>query len=387
MKRILFFNDSLVVGGTEILLVDLLNHLVTKECEITLLLPEPSERDVLLNKVSPKVSVKYVYSDKSSYLRRKISENMMIFFPRIFARQKGIDESDYDEIICFKETFYARIFCKMKLPKILWIHNIIYKRNYQVNSFRERISVWLNKIQLKKVQKSYDSFDKVICVSDAAKNAYINVLHDGRMPHQDIRVLYNAIDLTQVLEKSKEPIQDIPQGSTNFILITRVSPEKRTDRLINAAGRLKEEGYDFHIYIIGDGMDSSYMQKQLSDRGLSDTITLGGRIENPFPYILQCKWSLCVSERESFSLVLLESMALKTPVITTDCGGPRDIVDGGKYGLLVENSTEGVYQGMKTVLDDPGLSVRYSSHLDEAASRFNYEGWLNNVYNLLGLDK
>ena len=387
MKRILFFNDSLVVGGTEILLVDLLNHLVTKECEITLLLPEPSEEDILLTKMSHKVSVKYIYPDKLSYLRRKISENMMIFFPRIFARRKGINESDYDEVVCFKETFYARIFSKMKLQKILWIHNIVFKRNYGINSFKERISVWLNKIHLKIVQKSYDSFDKVICVSDAAKNAYVDVLHDGRLPRQDIRVLYNAIDLTQVIEKSKEPIPDIPQGRTNFILITRTSPEKRTDRLINAASRLKEEEYDFHIYIFGDGMDSPGMQEQLSNGGLSDTITLQGRVENPFPYILQCKWSLCVSERESFSLVLLESMALKTPVITTDCGGPRDIVDGGKYGLLVDNSTEGVYQGMKAVLDDPGMSVKYSSRLDEAVARFNYQGWLNNVYDLLGLDK
>ncbi len=236
----------------------------------------------------------------------------------------------------------------MKVRKILWIHNIIYRRKYEINSFRERLSVWLNIIQLSKVQRSYDSFDKVICVSDAAKNAYIDVLHEGMMPKQDIGVLYNAIDLTQVVEKSKEPILDIPQDRTNFILITRTSPEKRVDRLINAAARLKDDNYNFHIYIFGDGMDSPGMKDMLSKRDLLENITLkGGRVDNPFPYVLQCKWSLCVSERESFSLVLLESMALKTPVITTDCGGPpRDIVDGGKYGLLVDNSTEGgVYQG------------------------------------------
>jgi len=385
-KRILIFNDSLVVGGTEILLVDLLNHLVTKDCEITLLLPEVSEKDILLNRVSPKVSVKYLYTENLSHFWRKVNENLMIFFPRMFARQKGIDESDYDEIVCFKETFYARIFFKMKLPKILWVHNIVYKKKYEINSFRERISIWLNKKQLKTTQKSYDSFDKVICVSDAAKTAYINVLHEGKMPDQEIRVLYNAIDLAEVVEKSKEPITDLPQGQTNFILITRASPEKRIDRLINAASRLLDDGYDFRIYILGDGMDSPEMEEFIESRNLKDKVILKGRIDNPFPYVLQCNWSLCVSERESFSLVLLESMALKTPVITTDCGGPRDIADGGKYGLLVDNSTEGVYLGMKAVLDNPTLSVKYSSNLDEAVSRFNYQGWLNKVYNLLELE-
>jgi len=387
MKRILFFNDGMEMGGTEKLLVGLLNHLVTKDYTVTLLLPIPSDRNILLRNLSWKVQVKYIYEDKTSHLKKKFGENLMIFFPRLFAKWKGIKASDYDEVVCFKETFFARIFSKMKLPKILWIHNILYKRKYEAGTTREKISVWLNKKQIKKVQRSYDDFDKVICVSDAAKNAYLTVLHDGHMPEQDIRVLYNAVDLSNVTEKAKEKIEDLPQGQTNFILITRTSPEKRTDRLMSAASRLKEEGYDFHIYIIGDGMDSDEMQKTVSSLALTDRITLMGRTENPFPYILQCKWSLCVSERESFSLVLLESMALKTPVITTDCGGPRDIIDSGKYGILVDNSAEGVYQGMKMVLDDPTLSVKYSTDLDKAVARFDYQGWLGNVEKLLNSEQ
>jgi glycosyltransferase involved in cell wall biosynthesis len=132
-------------------------------------------------------------------------------------------------------------------------------------------------------------------------------------------------------------------------------------------------------------MDGQSTRDSLTGLNLSDRVTLMGRVENPFPYILQCKWSLCVSERESFSLVLLESMALRTPVITTDCGGPRDIVDNGKYGILVENSAEGVYQGMKTVLDTPTLSVKYSADLDETVARFDFQGWLGYAEKLLGV--
>lgn len=385
MKRILFFNDSLAIGGTEILLVDLLNHLATIGCEVSLLLPEPSDKDVLLNKVSPKISVKYLYPDKISYLKKKIWENIMIFCPHMYAKQKGIVASDYDRIVCFKETFFARIFSGMATPKILWIHNILYKRKYEIRSFRERLAVWLNKKQLNKVQQSYSKFDKVICVSDAARNAYISVLHNDRMPQQDIRVLYNALDLSKVRELAKEPITDLPQDRTNFILITRASPEKRVDRLINAIFLLKNEGYHFHVYIIGEGIGNDEMKNDLEQKGLAGTVTLKGRVDNPFPCILQSKWSLCVSERESFSLSLLESMALGTPVITTDCGGPRDIVDGGKYGLLVDNSAEGVYKGMKMVLDDPTLSAKYSEQLDKAVTRFDYKGWLGNVDDLLGV--
>ncbi|NDV95004.1 glycosyltransferase [Dysgonomonas sp. 521] len=383
MKHILFFNDSMEMGGTEKLLVGLLNHLVTQDYAITLLLPIRSDRNILLRDLSWRVPVKYIYDDNTSHLKKKLGENLMVFFPRLFAKWRGLKAADYDQIICFKETFFARIFSKMNLPKILWIHNILYKRKYEADTPREKFSVWLNKKQIKKVQRSYDSFDKVICVSDAARNAYLSVLHNGQTPPQDISVLYNAVDLSAVTEKAKEKIEDLPQGRTNFILLTRTSPEKRTDRLINAAQRLHDEGYNFHIYIIGEGMNSREMQETVASLNLADNITLMGRTENPFPYVLQCNWSLCVSERESFSLVLLESMALKTPVITTDCGGPHDIVDGGRYGILADNSAEGVYQGMKMVLDDPTLSVKYSAGLDKAVARFDYQGWLKKVEKLL----
>jgi glycosyltransferase involved in cell wall biosynthesis len=370
------------MGGTEILLVDLLNHLATK-AQITLLLPEPSEKNVLLHRVSPAISVKYLHRAPLSRFKKKLWENTMIFFPRLFAGQKSVSEAGYDEIVCFKESFFACIFARMNIPKILWIHNIVYKRKYETRSVREKLSVWLNRKQLKLTERSYNCFDKVICVSGAAQKAYLSVLHNGKKPKQDIRILHNAIDLAKVKEKAKEAVAGLPQSETGFILVTRISPEKRIDRLIRAIVRLKEEGYHFHVHILGDGTDNRMMREELARKGISELVTLKGNTDNPFPYILQSKWSLCVSERESFSLALLESMALKTPVITTDCGGPRDIVENGKYGILVENSAQGVYAGMKSVLDDPALSVKYSMHLDEAVSRFDHRKWLHSVEKLL----
>ena len=383
MKRILFFNDSLSLGGTEVLLVDLLNHLSGKDCRITLLLPQPSDSDVLLKEVSDAVEVKYLYKKNASHLGKRLGEFFMVFFPRLFALCKGIKSSDYDEVVCFKECFYARIFSKMKLYKILWIHNILYRRQFETHSAKERLAVWLNKKQLRITQRAYNKFDKVVCVSDTCKQVYLNILHNGEEPkNQSIEVLYNAIDLDKVIEKSKEPIPDLPQGITKFLLVTRVSPEKRTDRLIYAASRLKEEGYKFMVYIIGEGLEQTAKMPVVLG---NDTIHFMGRIDNPFPYMLQCNWLLCVSERESFSLALLEAMALKTPVITTDCGGPADIVAGGKYGILVPNSAEGVYEGMKKVLDTPALSVEYSANLKEAVARFDYNSWLRKVDKLLNI--
>lgn len=380
MKRILFFNDGMEMGGTEKLLVSLLNHLVKKQFDVTLLLPIPSQKNVLINDIDSQIKIQYLYKENSSYLKRKVGENLMIFFPRFFVKLKGLKPTDYDLIVCFKETFYARMLSLMPVTKILWIHNILIERSYEIHSLKERLSVWLNKKQIEIVQKSYDCFDKVICVSQSAKTAYQKVLKKEFDVDSEVNVLYNAIDLEAIREKAKREIKTgFSCGETNFVLITRLSPDKRVDRLIKAVARLKEEGYLFRAYMIGSGMDRDEVKNQVEKLNVSEIVTLVGAVDNPYPYIAMGTWSLCVSMRESFSLSLLESIALGVPVITTDCGGPRDILADGKYGLLVENSSEGVYLGMKTVLDNSSLHQKYSENLEEALRRFDYQEWLSQI--------
>ncbi len=384
MKRILFFNDSMEVAGTEQLLLDLLNYLVKEDVAITLLLPSFEDKYILLEKLDKKIDVRYLFPQGTSYMKRKLLENVQIFQPRLFMKIVGLNLSDYDKVVCFKESFFARMLSKAKCFKVLWIHNILYKHTYESHSLKEKISEWLNKKHIRISRESYNKFDVTVCVSDACKESYLDVLHDGEHPKQDIRVIYNAIDLNKVRERAEEPIGDLPHDRINFVLITRVSSEKRIDRLVDSVLRLAGEGYNFHVYIVGDGV-KSYVENRYPNADLSRHITYTGFLSNPYPYILQSDWSLCVSERESFSLVLLESMALNTPVITTDCGGPRNIVDNGNYGILVDNSGDGVYGGMKSVLDNRNLSEKYSTSLSASVKRFEYQGWLSSIKELLDI--
>lgn len=386
-KRILIFNDSLALGGTEKLLVNLLNHLVEKKCKVTLLLPEMSDENVLLPEISEEVTIRYLYDDKDTRFARKKGELNMIFRTKSFLKKKEIFESDYDDVVCFKEGFYAKMFSEMDIPKTLWLHNILYVRKYEPNTLKEKISAWLNKKEVAKVQESYALYDRVISVSDACKQSYVEVVFEGNLPIQDIRIVPNAINLEKVLALSKEYIEDdMSTTKTKFIVLTRMSPDKRVDRILNVASRLEQEGYDnFVVHVLGSGTDNEDMQADVNHLGLRDVIYLHGKKDNPYPYVKQSNWLLCVSERESFSLAILEAMALGVPVITTDCGGPANIVENGKYGILVDNSGEGVYEAMKSVLDDPTLSEKYTSDLAKATSRYNFEGWLKTVDKLLSV--
>lgn len=386
-KRFLIFNDSLAQGGTEHLLINLLHHLVSKKCDVTLILPEESEDNILLPKVPEEIKIKYLYTEEDSNSSKRWGEIKMIFKTKSFLKSKKIYEQDYDEVICFKEGFYAKMFSDWGLMKTLWLHNILYVREYEANSVSEKLAVWLNKKKIAKTQTSYANYERVISVSEACKKSYINVVYDGSLPIQDIRIVPNAIKQSEVIEMSKADIDEdwISEGALNFILLTRISPEKRIDRIIHTSSKLQQEGYKFKVHILGNGTDNDDLRNEIKTLELEEQIQLYGEIENPYPYIKRSDWLICVSERESFSLAILESMILGVPVITTDCGGPTNIIENGKYGLLVENSSEGVYQGMKSVLTDHTLRTKYSYDLQKCTERYKYENWIKTINSLLSI--
>lgn len=383
-KRILIFNDGLELGGTEKLLVDLLAHLENKGCEVTLLLPIESDANVLLFDVPKAVKVRYLYNNSLSRAKRKWNELKMIFRTKSFLKQHRIDENEFDLAICFKEGFYAKMFSGFKIPNILWIHNMLYIRQYGINSLKERISVWLNKKEIKITEKSYQLYDQIVCVSQSCKDSYEQVILQGLPINQEIKIIPNAIDIDKIHSMAEEDVSfKMSDDEVNFIIVTRISPDKRVDRILSVAKRLKEEYTNFHIHIVGIDQDDEWFNDQIKDNQISKYITLHGKVLNPYPYIKQADWLVCVSERESFSLVLLEAMSLGVPVITTDCGGPSDIVEKGEYGMLVDNTSEAVYQGMKDVLEDRTLKEKYTTELDKVVSKYSYSSWQKAINDLL----
>lgn len=386
-KRILIFNDCFYMGGTEILLVNLLNHLVEKDnCEITLMLPNPSDKNILLERVSPKVPLKYIFLREQKGIKRWFYKNILIFYPRVFSILIGFDQNLYDEIICFKDGFYSIFFSRLKLPKYLWVQNQPYRRDYKSKSVKEWLSFKLNRIQIDRMTKSFDMFDRVFCVSDSCKKDYIDIYHKGKAS-RDIEVLYDALDLSDIVQKAEENIEIAPKNADilRFVVVIRLSHEKTVDRVILATDRLLKEGYKFEVQILGDGSEYDKLRAMITEYSLDDSIKMYGRVKNPYPYMKQADWFLCPSSRESFALTLVEAITLGTPVITTACGGPEDVIDKGKYGVFTENSENGVYSGMRKVLDDPSLRSYYSSLSTENLKRFDYYEWLKSIDNILGI--
>jgi glycosyltransferase involved in cell wall biosynthesis len=104
-----------------------------------------------------------------------------------------------------------------------------------------------------------------------------------------------------------------------------------------------------------------------------------GFTENPYPYFKNSDFYILSSRYEGFPTVLFEAITLKKNIIATDVSGVREMLENGKLGLIVENSEEGIYEGMKKALTNPEYFEKYQENLKDYQMPFNLE---NSVYSI-----
>jgi glycosyltransferase involved in cell wall biosynthesis len=97
-------------------------------------------------------------------------------------------------------------------------------------------------------------------------------------------------------------------------------------------------------------------------------ITFLGRKSNPYPYIKNADLLVMSSSYEAYSMVLLESVSLETPILCTNYASAHEIVNDGVNGILVENSTNGLYEGLRNILLDTSIIERLNMNIRNSRS-------------------
>jgi glycosyltransferase involved in cell wall biosynthesis len=178
----------------------------------------------------------------------------------------------------------------------------------------------------------------VLCVSEGTRRKLIRFGLDG----QRISVVPNAVDCDlQVTPADLSKEFSIPKEARSIVAAGRLSPEKGHGYLVDAMRQLKALVPPVHLIILGAGKEQPSLERQIRESQLADRVVLGGFREDVLGCIAAADLVVNPSLTEGLPNVVLEALALKTPVVATDVGGVGELVIHGQTGWLVAPADPG----------------------------------------------
>nr|WP_272887944.1 glycosyltransferase [Campylobacter lanienae] len=135
-----------------------------------------------------------------------------------------------------------------------------------------------------------------------------------------------------------------------FINVARLSIEKDQEKLIYAFKEVNKQYPNTKLIILGDGPLREKLENLIKRLKLKKSIFLLGRISNPYPYLKKADCFVMSSNHEGQGLAMIEALILKKPVISTNFSCAYDVLDNGRYGLIVDNNTNSLIEAMKKFL-------------------------------------
>lgn len=200
----------------------------------------------------------------------------------------------------------------------------------------------------------------------------------------NIQVKCNPIMMDDVISKSNEKVTDIEKPKDKILLVIsgRLNSQKGYDNLLEVCHKLNKDGLEYELWILGEGWGRPSLE-ELIDKYNLDNVKLLGYKENPYKYIKMGDLFVCSSRNEGFSLVIGEAMILGLPIISNNCSGQNELLDFGKYGMLVDNSIDGLYNGLSIILRNKNLINEYRLKSMERYEFFDYKNRISDICLLL----
>lgn len=285
--------------------------------------------------------------------------------------------TDFERILGFKiwdyginfggySPYWSELFAfsdKIK-RKVIYVHNDIFEE------YKDKYP------SLYRVINTYKHYDSCVFVSESLMdNSFEKVINTNG--HRLINADYvnNLLD-PFLYEKSRQPVDEEDKklflnSSYKIVSIGRFSPEKNQKLLIESFSYLLKLGVDANLYILGEGPMEGQLKKLVKNLGISEKVFFIGYKVNPYPYLKSCDVFVLSSTYEGQGLVLLESLSLELPCVSTNIPGPQSVLSNNR-GLLVSQNHQDLAMGIKKILDKEVIfsPFSYEKYNGESVSKF-----------------
>lgn len=196
-----------------------------------------------------------------------------------------------------------------------------------------------------------------------------------KLPSEKIRVIRNTVLLEDSFPESnrfeKRKMLGIAKEEVELIgILGRLKDDhKGHSVLFKALSQLESSKKSYHLVVIGDGPDRTYLEKLVTELHLKDSVTFLGMRSDVGAWLHALDIFVLPSHWEGFPLAVIEAMAARKPIVTTPVGGNREMLEHGKSCLFVKpGDVKGLSAALTQVLEDDKLAIRIARQ-----ARLNFE--------------
>lgn len=357
-KRICFVLNNMNVGGTEKAFLNMVGFLPKEKFDITLLLLERSggflpmvPEHVRIETIPGYDRMKPEIMDAPlAVVRREMREGKLLRAAGLalthllfkltgdrtpYCRQVlgGVrNEEYYDYAVAYCGPFdlitvYV-LYCMKAKRKIQWIHFDVKK-------------IYFNKEMYRRL---FRKFHRICVVSGEARKNLLEVIPEIA---PKTKVVRNRISMEECRRMAAlgEGFQDGCEG-LRIVTLGRLSAEKGQDIIPYAARILADRGLIFRWYLIGDGKLRKTIEEAAGELGVTDLLSFCGTQINPYPFLQQADIFVQTSVHEGFGIAIAEAKAFNLPVISTDCTGAHEQLEGRENSHIVGRTAEEIAEAV-----------------------------------------
>jgi len=358
-KKVIIFMPSIEGGGVEKNLFIITNFL-TKKCN-----------NVSLITISKKFSSKFHKSLKFISPRSNLWDQMsrrLKYLIAIFYLVREILKDKNVIVFSFQANIYCIIVCRIFSIKVITRSNSA-PAGWSKNVIKKIIFKFFLKLSNKIIVNSYE-FKK-----DLKREFSVNSV-----------CIYNPLNMREIIKKSKKRSKKIfkKDKKLKILNIGRFTEQKDQITFLRGLNKLKNK-IDFSAVIIGKGKLKVKLIDYINKYSLSKNVKILNFVENPYPLIKQTELFILTSKYEGLPNVLLESLALRKFVISSDCPtGPKEILLNGKGGLLFKvGNYNQLAEKIITYKKNKIKSKKMLSFAIKKIKRFDYQKNLNEYFKLV----
>ena len=203
--------------------------------------------------------------------------------------------------------------CKPFLPREtrLLVRPSVLTRGLQFEESHPTLRSWLSR-------RLYPRAHRVICASDAMCR---DLAQEYGVPPARLVRIYNPVDRERLCELARRGENPFTGNGPHLVAAGRLTRQKGFDVLLDAMGAVRNRVPGVTLTILGDGPLRDELTAQRERLHLTTAVQLPGQQDNPWSYFLHAQALVLSSRYEGLPNVVLETLALGTPVVATECMG------------------------------------------------------------------